>query len=106
MFILLELKNWYHLFGIETHSNRAITTQSWDYLVYLRNLAMHKDHLPYHKMKSQSPYYYDVFLKHQKCWHDNISGPCASLLILMPELLWTSRDCPFKATIINRAGEY
>ena len=44
----------YHLFGCETHANRAITTPSWDYLVYLRNLAVHKDHLPHHRMTSQS----------------------------------------------------
>ena len=34
--------------------NRAITAQSWDYLVHLRNLAVHKDHLPHHRMTSQS----------------------------------------------------
>ena len=44
----------YHLFGYETHANRAITAQSWDYLVYLRDLAVHKDHLPHHMMTSQS----------------------------------------------------
>ena len=30
----------------------AITAQSWDYLVYLRDLAVHKDHLPHHRMSS------------------------------------------------------
>ena len=32
----------------ETHANRAITARSWDYFVYLRDLALHKDHLPLH----------------------------------------------------------
>ena len=35
-------------------SNTAITTRSWDYLVYLHDLALHKDHLPHHRMASQS----------------------------------------------------
>ena len=35
-----------HLFGCETNTNRAITAQSWDYLVYLRDMAVHKDRLP------------------------------------------------------------
>ena len=44
----------YHIYGCETHANRAITAQRWDYLVYLRDLAVHKDHLPHHRMTSQS----------------------------------------------------
>ena len=44
----------YHLFGSETHTNRAITAQSWDYLVYLRDLAVHKDRFPHLGMMSQS----------------------------------------------------
>ena len=44
---------WYHLFGCRPNAKRAITTQSWDYLVYLRDLAVHKDHLPHHKKTSQ-----------------------------------------------------
>ena len=47
-------QQWYHLFGCETHANRVITTQIWDYLVYPCNLAVHKDHLPHHKTTSQS----------------------------------------------------
>ena len=38
----------------ETHANRAFTTLSWDYLVYLPDLAVHKDQLPHHRMTSQS----------------------------------------------------
>ena len=44
----------YYLLRCETHANTAITTQSWDYLVYLRDLAVHKDHLPHQRMTSQS----------------------------------------------------
>ena len=73
MLIFQRRQHWYHLFGCEKHVNRAITAQSWDYLVYLRDLAVHKDHLPHQKMTSQS------------CLHDDISGPCVSLLILAPE---------------------
>ena len=54
MFIFQRRQQWYHLFGCETHANRAITTQSWDYFVCLRNLAVHKDHLPHHRMTLQS----------------------------------------------------
>ena len=68
MFIFPRRQQCYHLFGCETHANRAITAQSLDYLVYLRNLAGHKD---------------------LKCLHDDISGPCVSQLILAPELGWT-----------------
>ena len=50
----LRRQQWYHLLGYETYINRAITAQSWDYLVYLRDLAVHKDRLPHHKMTSQS----------------------------------------------------
>ena len=51
----------YHLFGCATHPIGAITAQSWDYLVFLRDLALHKDHLPHHKMMSQSAFCnYDV----------------------------------------------
>ena len=34
----------------ETHGSRGISARSWDYLVYLRDLAVHKDHLPHHRM--------------------------------------------------------
>ena len=54
IFIFPRRQQSYHLFGRETHANRAITTQSWDYLVYLHDLAVHKDHLPHHRMMSQS----------------------------------------------------
>ena len=56
MLNFLRRQQWYHLFGCETNTNRAITAQSWDYLVCLRNLAMHKDRdrLPHHKTTSQS----------------------------------------------------
>ena len=49
-------QQWYHLFGHETHANRSITAQSWDYLMYLCDLAVHKDHLglPHQRMTSQS----------------------------------------------------
>ena len=75
----------------ETNANRAITTQSWEYLVHLLDLAGHKDHLPHHRMTSQSV----LLLGHHlltvgnviKCLHDDISGPCVSLLILVPERL-------------------
>ena len=74
----------------EKHFNRAITTQSWGYLVYLRDLAVHKDHLPHHRMTSQSVL---LLLCHllivgnvKECLHDDISGPCVSLVILAPEL--------------------
>ena len=43
-----------HLFGCKNNAMGAITAQSWDYLVYLRNLAVHKDRLPHHKTTSQS----------------------------------------------------
>ena len=36
------------------YANRAITVQSWDYFVYLRDLAVHKDHLPHHRLTSQT----------------------------------------------------
>ena len=56
MLIFPRRQQWYHLFGRETHANRAITTQSLDYFVYLRDLAVHKDHLhvPHPSMMSQS----------------------------------------------------
>ena len=54
MFIFWRRQLWYHLFGCETLANRAITAQSWDYLVYLHNLTVHKDQLPQHRMTSQS----------------------------------------------------
>ena len=53
-FNFLRRQQWYHLFGCETNTNRAITAQIWDYLVYLCDLAVHKDHLPHHRMTSQS----------------------------------------------------
>ena len=86
MFIFPRRLQCYHLFGCETHANRAITAQNWDYLVYLHNLAVHKDHLPHHRMTSQSA----LLLWHHllTLWnviHDDISGPCASLLILVPK---------------------
>ena len=46
MFNFLRRQQWDHLFGCETNTNRAITAQIWDYLVYLRDLAVHKDRLP------------------------------------------------------------
>ena len=49
MFIFPRRQLCYHLFGYERHTNRVIRAQSWDYLVYLRDLAVHKDHLPHHK---------------------------------------------------------
>ena len=71
-------------------AQRAITAWSWDHLVYLCDLAMHKDHLPHHKMMSQSVL---LLWRHLpnieniiKCLHDDISGPCVNLLILAPEL--------------------
>ena len=54
MFNFLRRQQCYHLSGCETCANRTITAQSWDYLVYLRNLAVHKVHLPHHRMTSQS----------------------------------------------------
>ena len=39
-----------HLFGHEIYANSAITAQIWDYLVDLRDLTVHKDHLPHHSM--------------------------------------------------------
>ena len=50
--IFLRKQQWCHLFGCETHANRAITTHSCDYFVYLCNLAVHKYHLPHHRMTS------------------------------------------------------
>ena len=46
MFIFQRRQQWYHLFGCETYAKRAITAQNWDYLVYLCDLAVHKDRLP------------------------------------------------------------
>ena len=46
--------------------------------MYLRDLAVHKDHLPHHRMTSQSA--------EQLCNYDDIGGPCVSLLILAPKL--------------------
>ena len=61
IFFFLRKQQWYHLFDCETHAYRAITAQSPDYLVYLRDLAVHKDHLPHQMMTSQSAFkYYDV----------------------------------------------
>ena len=54
LFNFRRRQQWYHLFGCETFTNRAITAQSWDYLVYLRDLAVQKDRLPHHKTTSQS----------------------------------------------------
>ena len=54
MLIFPRKQQWDTLFGCETHAERAIITQSWDYLVYLRDLAVHMDHLPHHRMMSQS----------------------------------------------------
>ena len=89
MCIFPRRQQWYHLFGCEIYANRAITARSWDYFVYLRDLALHKDHLPHHRMTSQSAL---LLWRHLltagniiKYLHD-ISGPCVSLLILAPEL--------------------
>ena len=46
MLIFPRRQQCYHLFEGETRANRAITAQSWDYLVYLPDLAVHKDRLP------------------------------------------------------------
>ena len=54
MFNFQRRQQRYHLFACETDANRAITAQSWDYLVYLRDLAVHKDRLPHHNKTSQS----------------------------------------------------
>ena len=54
LFIFPRRHQWYLLFGCETHANRAITAQIWDYLVYLYDLAVHKDHLPNNRIMSQS----------------------------------------------------
>ena len=32
----------------------SYTNQSWDYLVYLRDLAVHEENFPHHRMTSQS----------------------------------------------------
>ena len=53
MFIFPRRQQQDHLFGCETHANRAITTQSWDYLMYLHDLAVHTDQLPHHRKTSQ-----------------------------------------------------
>ena len=73
--------------------------------MYLHNLAVHKDHLPHHRMMSQSA----LLLRHHlltvgnivKCLHNDIDGPCVSLLILAPEqagivpLMYTSNISSF-----------
>ena len=52
------------------------------YLVYLHNLAVHKDHLPHHQL-----YYHLLTVGNIiKCLPDDISGPYLSLMILAPEL--------------------
>ena len=58
--------------------------------MYLRDLAVHKDHVPHHRMTLQSAL---LLLRHLltgrniiKFLYDDISGPCVSLLILVPEL--------------------
>ena len=88
MFNFLRRQQWYHLFGCETNTNRAITAQSWDYVVYLRNLAVHKDHLSQRRMMLLSALLLRCHLSAVeniiKCFYD-ISGPCVSLLILAPE---------------------
>ena len=91
MFIFPRRQEFYHLFGSETLSlaNRAITALSWDHLVYLHDLAVHKDHLSYHRMTSQSAKQLWQLRRHLKCLHDDISGPCVSLLILVPKLRGT-----------------
>ena len=92
MFIFPRRQQCYHLFGCETHANRAITTQSWDYLVYLRDLAVNKDRLPHHKKTSQSALEWWCHLLTVKLhkmftwWHQ---WSCVSLLILAPELRGT-----------------
>ena len=78
-----------HLCECETHANRALTAQIWDYLRYPGNSAVHKDPLPYYRMTSKSAL---LLLHHlmavgtsQICLHDDISGTHVSLLILAPE---------------------
>ena len=41
IFIFLRRQQWYHLSGREKHADRAIASQSWDYLVYRHDLAVH-----------------------------------------------------------------
>ena len=47
MFIFREDNNYAIYLGVKHMLTEllSITTQSWDYLVYLHNLAVHKDHL-------------------------------------------------------------
>ena len=91
MFNFLRRQQWYHLLRCEAHANRAITAQSWDYLVYLRDLTVYKDRLSHHRIKSQSalPLWRHLLTvgNIMKCLHGDISvsGPCVSLLILAPE---------------------
>ena len=100
MFIFPRRQQCYHLFGCETHGNRAITAQSWDYLVYLRSLAVHKDHLPHQMMTSQSAFIMTssgYYWKHHKMftwWHR------WSLCMSADSCTRMSRDCPFKRTIV------
>ena len=96
MFNFPRRQQCYHLFGCETHANRPISAQSWDYLVYLRDLAVHMDHLPHHLMMSQSALQSLLLWRHLltvwntiKCLHDDISGPCVNLVILAPKQAWT-----------------
>ena len=96
MFNFLRRQQWYHLFGCETTTNRAITAQNWDYLVYLRDLAVHKDSLPHHKTTSQLTlewWRHLLTVKLHKIftwWHQwslcKSSDSCAR----------TSRNCTFK----------
>ena len=60
--------------------------------MYLCNLAVHKDHLPHHRMMSQSALlllHCLLTVRNIICLHDDISGPRVSLLILAPELAGT-----------------
>ena len=60
--------------------------------MYLRSLAVHKDHLPHNWWRHNQ-----LLLCHHlvtigniiKCLHDDISGPCVSLPILAPEWVRT-----------------
>ena len=106
MLIFPRKQQWRHLFCCETNANKAIISQSWDYLVYPRDLAVHKDHLPYRRMTSQSALLLWCHLLTAgniiKCLHDDISGPCVILLILVPERAWTvplNNFSPFSCNI-------
>ena len=96
MLIFQRRQQWYHLFGCEVMCMLTELLQpkvGTIWCICRRDLAVHKDHLPHHRMTSQSALLLWCHLLTVgniiKCLHDDISGPCVSLWIIVPEWAWT-----------------